>query len=127
MLCLRAHLFFACYLRHLEAYYLRALVFKKGFSLFSIVLNASWGFFEEIFEDTLENFEKMDRLERDLLFFKQELERERDQFRRNLLLGQIRDIEEEILADLRRQRARAERENKNLQEALEAAIQMKKK
>ena len=51
-------LFFACYLRHLEAYYLRALVFKKGFSLFSIVLNASWGFFEEIFEDTLENFEK---------------------------------------------------------------------
>ena len=85
------------------------------------------GIFEEIFEDTLENFEKMDRLERDLLFFKQELERERDQFRRNLLLGQIRDIEEEILADLRRQRARAERENKNLQEALEAAIQMKKK
>ena len=56
LLYLRAHLFFACYLRHLEAYYLRALVFKKGFSLFSIVLNASWGFFEEIFEDTLENF-----------------------------------------------------------------------
>jgi hypothetical protein len=46
----------------------------------------------------------MDRLERDLIFFELKLERERDPFRRNLLLGQIRDIEEQILADLRRQR-----------------------
>ncbi|WP_353079740.1 hypothetical protein [Flavobacterium sp.] len=69
----------------------------------------------------------MDRLERDLVFFELQLERERDPFRRNLLLGQIRDIEEQILADLRRQRDRAERQNRNLQDALEAAIKMKKK
>ena len=56
MLNLRASvfclLFFACYLRHLEAYYLRALFSQKGFSLFSIVFNASWGFLKK-FEDFL--------------------------------------------------------------------------
>jgi lysyl-tRNA synthetase class I len=71
--------------------------------------------------------EKMRNLEQDLRFFEQELERERDPFRRNLILGQICEIKQEILNNLRRERAQAERENKNLQEALEAAIQMKKK
>jgi hypothetical protein len=69
----------------------------------------------------------MDRLERDLIFFELELEMESDPFRRNLLLAQIRDIDEQILAYLRRQRDRAERQNRNLQDALEAAIKMKKK
>ena len=69
----------------------------------------------------------MDRLERDLIFFELQLEMESDPFRRNLLLAQIRDIEEQILAYLRRQRDRAERQNRNLQDALEAAIKMKKK
>ena len=69
----------------------------------------------------------MDRLERDLIFFELELEMESDPFRRILLLAQIRDIDEQILAYLRRQRDRAERQNRNLQDALEAAIKMKKK
>ena len=69
----------------------------------------------------------MRNLEQDLRFFEQELERERDPFRRNLILGQICEIKQEILNNLRRERAQAERENRNLQEALEAAIQMKKK
>jgi|688.fasta_scaffold26703_1 hypothetical protein len=38
-------------------------------------------------------------------FFKQELERETDPFRRNLLLQQIRDVEQRILDRLNEQRA----------------------
>ena len=69
----------------------------------------------------------MDRLEADLRFFRQELENERDQFRRNLLLGQIRDVDQQILNLLRAERVRVERENQNLQDALNEAIKMKKK
>ena len=69
----------------------------------------------------------MERLEADLAFFKQALETERDQFRRNILLGQIRDVNVEILRLLRQQRIRTERENQNLQEALDKAMKMKKK
>jgi hypothetical protein len=71
--------------------------------------------------------EKMERLEQDLRFFQQELANERDQFRRNLLLGQIRDVEQEILNLLRQERAEVERQNKNLQDMLEYAMKMKKK
>ena len=69
----------------------------------------------------------MDRLQRDLRFFEQELERERDPFRRNLLLGQIGTIKQQILADLRRERIQLERENDNFEQELETAIKMKKK
>ena len=69
----------------------------------------------------------MERLEQDLLYFRRELETERDPFRRILLLGQIRDVEQDILNLLVQERIQAERENKNLQDALDYAIKMKKK
>lgn len=61
----------------------------------------------------------MDRLERDLRYFKLELSRERDPFRRNLLLVQIRNTEEQILDLMRQESARLVRENQNMMEALE--------
>ena len=69
----------------------------------------------------------MERLEQDLLYFRRELETERDPFRRILLLGQIRDVEQDILNLLVQERIQAERENKNLQDALDFAMKMKKK
>ena len=68
----------------------------------------------------------MERLQQDLRFFQRELETERNQFRRNLLLGQIRDINQEILNLLRAERAVVERQNRNLQDALNIAMKMKK-
>jgi hypothetical protein len=67
----------------------------------------------------------MERLEADLRFFRLQLETERNQFRRNLILGQIRDVEQSILNRLRQQRAQLERENKNLQDMLELGKKMK--
>ena len=61
----------------------------------------------------------MDRLEQDLRYFKLELERERDPFRRNLLLEQIRDTEQRILNLMRQESARLARENQNMTEALD--------
>ena len=69
----------------------------------------------------------MDRLEQDLRFFRLQLETERDQFRRNLLLGQIRDVEQQILNLLRQERALLEHQNQNLQDLLEIGKKMKKK
>jgi hypothetical protein len=69
----------------------------------------------------------MDRLEEDLRYFRQQLEVERDPFRRNLIIGQIRDVEAEILNLLRQERQQLERENRNLEDALELAKRMKKK
>ena len=70
---------------------------------------------------------EMDRLEQDLRFFRRALDEERDQFTRNLILGQIRDVQQEIVNLLREERRRVERENQNLQEALNSAMAMKKK
>lgn len=69
----------------------------------------------------------MEQLERDLRFFRQELATERDQFRRNLLLGQIREVEQQIVNLLRVEREQAERENKNLRDFLDKVMKMKKK
>ena len=68
----------------------------------------------------------MRNFERDLRFFERELEKEEDPYKRNLLLGQIRDIKMEILQNLRRERAQVERENRNLQDALESCLKTKK-
>ena len=56
----------------------------------------------------------MERLLEDLRYFRQALETERDQFRRNILLRQIRDVQQEILNQLRAERAQLEGENKRL-------------
>ena len=69
----------------------------------------------------------MDRLEEDLRYFRQQLEVERDPFRRNLIIGQIRDVEAEILNLLQQERQQLECENRNLEDALELAKRMKKK
>ena len=60
----------------------------------------------------------MERLEQDLRYFKLELSREQDPFRRNLLLVQIRDTEQRILNLMREESARLARENRNMEEAL---------
>ena len=61
----------------------------------------------------------MDRLEQDLRFYKLELAREQDPFRRNLLLVQIRDTEQKILNLMRQESERLSRENRNMEEALD--------
>ena len=69
----------------------------------------------------------MSNFEQDLRFFEQELERERDRFRRNLLLKQICDIKKEMYKEVREERAQLERENKNFSDALDAVTKTKKK
>ena len=69
----------------------------------------------------------MDRLEKDLKFFTLEYEKEKNLFRKNLLLSQIRDIKQEQLNLLKEERRRCEIQNRNLQEALDFARKMKKK
>ncbi len=66
----------------------------------------------------------MDRLEKDLAFFKQELAKERNSFRRDLLLTQILEIETEITALFR---AKRDREAKMLQNLLEAIAEGQKR
>ena len=61
----------------------------------------------------------MDRLEQDLRFFKQELEGEKNLFRRQLLTRQILDVELKIHKLLLQEREEAARQHKNLKDALE--------
>lgn len=60
----------------------------------------------------------MERLSRDLKYFRLQLEAENDPFRRNLLLTQIRDVERQILTIMQADRQRIEFENRNMEEAL---------
>ena len=73
------------------------------------------------------NSANKERLLADLRYFRLQLEMERDPFRRNLLMGQIRDVQLEIYNLLQQERAQVEQENKNLEDALNLALQMKKK
>ena len=61
----------------------------------------------------------MDRFEQDLKYFKYELERENDPFRRNLLLREIARVERLILDHMREERSRIDRENRNMEAALD--------
>ena len=61
----------------------------------------------------------MHRLEQDLRFFKFELEREHNPFRRNLVLRQIARVEEEILRLMRQERERIDQENRIMERFLE--------
>lgn len=61
----------------------------------------------------------MEKNERDLTYFEQALEQERDPHRIALLLEQIRRIKREILERLREERARVRRENEFMKKALE--------
>ena len=61
----------------------------------------------------------MDKFEQDLRYFRYELERENDQFRRNLLLREIARVERLILDHMREERNRIDRENRNMETALD--------
>ena len=60
----------------------------------------------------------MDRLEEDLRFFRVELEREIDPFRRRLLLEWIAITEQRILDLMVEEPERLERQNANMEKAL---------
>ena len=61
----------------------------------------------------------MDRLKQDLLFFKSELERETDPFRRNLVLRQIARVEQQILRLMIQEREKIDQQNRNMERFLE--------
>ena len=61
---------------------------------------------------------KMDHLEEDLRFFRMELERENDLFRRRLLLKWIAITEQTILSLMVEERERLQRQNSNMEKAL---------
>ena len=68
----------------------------------------------------LKNFRsKMERLEEDLRFFRRELERENDPFRRQLLQQCIAVTERAILALMIEEREGIQRQNSNMERALE--------
>jgi len=66
----------------------------------------------------------MDRFARDLLFFKRELENERDQMRRRLLEQQIAKVEMAILAQLQQERESLRQQTERL-EAFTKSIKKK--
>ena len=61
----------------------------------------------------------MDKFEQDLRCFRSELERENDPFRRDLLTQEITRVERLILDHLREERNRIDRENRNMEAALD--------
>ena len=61
----------------------------------------------------------MERLEEDLAYFQRELERENDPFRRQLLQQRIVVTQRAILALMSKERERIDRQNSNMERALE--------
>ena len=59
----------------------------------------------------------MDRLEADLRYFRMELEREQDPFRRRLLLERIVITERRLLDLMRQERQELERQTANMERA----------
>ena len=62
---------------------------------------------------------QIQRLNEDLRFYKRELEREQDPFRRNLNLERIAATQRAILALMKEERSRIDRENANMEFVLE--------
>ena len=89
---------------------------RVGFCFWPGVFNGSnlvsTGAFLEFFRS------KMDRLEEDLRFFKRELERENDPYRRSLLQERIAVTEQSILSLMIEERERLQRQNSNMEKAL---------
>ena len=61
----------------------------------------------------------MERLEEDLAYFQREMERENDPFRRQLLQQRIVVTQRAILALMSEERERIDRQNSNMERALE--------
>ena len=59
----------------------------------------------------------MDRLEADLRYFRMELEREQDPFRRRLLMERIVITEQRVLDLMRQERQELERQTANMERA----------
>ena len=59
----------------------------------------------------------MDRLEADLRYFRMELEREQDPFRRRLLMERIAITEQRVLDLLQQERQELERQTANMERA----------
>ena len=59
----------------------------------------------------------MDRLEADLRYFRMELEREQDPFRRRLLMERIAITEQRVLDLMRQERQELERQTANMERA----------
>ena len=62
---------------------------------------------------------QIQRLNEDLRFYKRELEREQDPFRRNLNQERIAATQRAILALMKEERSRIDRENANMEFVLE--------
>ena len=69
----------------------------------------------------------MERLEEDLAYFRRELERENDPFRRHLLLQRIEVTQWAILALMVEERQEIDRQNRNMETFLEIREENKKK
>ena len=69
----------------------------------------------------------MERLEEDLAYFRRELERENDPFRRRLLLQRIEVTQQAILALMVEERQEIDRQNRNMETFLEIREENKKK
>ena len=82
-------------------------------------LNISYLFETNAFLQKIIFRSKMERLEEDLRFFRRELERENDPFRRQLLQQRIAVTERAILALMIEERERIQRQNSNMERALE--------
>jgi hypothetical protein len=63
------------------------------------------------------NLKKMDKLKGELSFFQQLLKMERNEVRRNLLLGHIQNVEEQMLKLWREERDRKSKQLQNIQDA----------
>ena len=61
----------------------------------------------------------MDKFEQDPRYFRYELERENDPFRRNLLLQEIARVERLLLDHMREERNRIDLKNRNMEAALD--------
>lgn len=70
----------------------------------------------------MERKRNLERIQKDVRFFEQQLKSERNQFLRNIILGQIRDLKQQHFNILRKERHQAQREYKNLKDALDEAL-----
>jgi hypothetical protein len=71
-------------------------------------------------EDRLQTMRReLERLQRDVVFFERELQREQNSNQRVVILEQIRNVKARILQVIQEERLLIEEENRNMERALE--------
>jgi hypothetical protein len=71
-------------------------------------------------EDRLQTMRReLERLQRDVVFFERELQREQNSNQRVVILEQIRNVKARILQVIEEERLLIEEENRNMERALE--------